>query len=159
MTALLFTLGAFALILVLARLKLPLAAAVLIGTIALAAPFRPPPVEIARSLLAGTVQPWTIGLVVITVLLPALSELMRAGGQLEEIVSLARQVLRRPAVAMAAMPALIGLLPMHGGAVFSAPMVQSAAGGSTAGDGREAVARTNDTTTADDVLRMWVAPG
>jgi len=47
---------------------------------------------------------------------------------MERIVSLARSLLRRPAIAMAVLPALIGLLPMPGGALFSAPMVESAAG-------------------------------
>jgi hypothetical protein len=47
---------------------------------------------------------------------------------LERIVSLAGALLRRPAVAMAAMPMLIGLIPMPGGAIFSASMVQDAAG-------------------------------
>jgi len=135
-TALTCTLGAFGLILVLARLKVPLALAVLAGTIAVAALFGLGPWSIVKALAAGAVQPWTIGLVVITVLLLGLSETMRVSGQLEGIVSLARQTLRRPAVSMAALPALIGLLPMPGGALFSAPMVRSAAGESSVAGSR-----------------------
>ncbi len=122
------TLAAFGMILVLARFKVPLSLAVLAGTVALAALFRMPPGDAAVTFVVGATRPITIGLVVITVLLLALSEMMRASGQLAEIVSLAGKLLRRPAVSMAALPALIGLLPMPGGALFSAPMVESAAG-------------------------------
>lgn len=58
---------------------------------------------------------------------------MESTGQLDEIVTLAGRLLRRPAFAMAALPALIGLLPMPGGAVFSAPMVRSASDNRTGG--------------------------
>ena len=122
------TLAAFGLILVLARFKVPLFLAVLAGTVALAALFRMDPSDAAVTFLVGAVRPVTISLAVITVLLLALSEMMRAGGQLAAIVSLAGKLLRRPAVSMAALPALIGLLPMPGGALFSAPMVESAVG-------------------------------
>ncbi|KPK50054.1 MAG: hypothetical protein AMK72_03100 [Planctomycetes bacterium SM23_25] len=134
--ALLCTLGAFGLILLLARLKVPLWAAVVAGTAALAVAFRIPPTQAARAALTGAIRPVTLGLVVITVLLLALSQTMRSAGQLEQIVSLARMLLRRPAVAMAALPALIGLLPMPGGALFSAPMVESAAGQTRVSGGR-----------------------
>ncbi len=130
------TLGAFGLILVLARLRVPLTAAVLAGTILVGLLLGLGPVELAGTMGLGAVRPITIALAVVTALLLALSEAMRAGRQLEEIVSLARQVLRRPAVSMAALPALIGLVPMPGGALFSAPMVESAAGGGSVSPGR-----------------------
>jgi len=128
MTALSYTVAVFALILVLARLKVPLWAAILIGAFVIAALFGQTPLEAATAAGQGAIQPITIALIVITILLLSLSETMRAAGQLEQIVSLAGSLLRRPAVAMAALPALIGLLPMPGGALFSAPMVESAAG-------------------------------
>jgi hypothetical protein len=128
MTAMLYTLGVFALILVLTRLKAPLAAAILAGALAIGFAFGLGVPEIASAALAGAVKSKTISLVVITVLLLGLSAMMQAGGQMKRIVSLASAMLRRPGVTMAALPALIGLLPMPGGALFSAPMVQSAAG-------------------------------
>lgn len=127
-TALAYTLGAFALILLLGRLKFPLAPAIFAGTAALAVAFGRGPGEFLASALAGLVQPRTLALIVITVLLLTLSETMLAGGQMQRIVTLVRVLLRRPAVAMAALPALVGLLPMPGGALFSAPMVSAAAG-------------------------------
>jgi hypothetical protein len=44
--------------------------------------------------------------------------------QLERIVSLARNVIRNPKIVLTAMPALIGFLPIPGGALFSAPLVE-----------------------------------
>jgi len=128
MHALAYTLGAFALILVLARLKVPLALAVFVGSAVIAAAFGLGVGEIGKTFLAGAIVPRTVALVVLTALLLALSETMRAGGQLEQIVASAKALLRRPVLAMAALPAMVGLIPMPGGALFSAPMVETAAG-------------------------------
>ena len=129
MYALPTTLGVFTLILVLARFKVPLTAAILIGAVLLGPIFGLSIGETAHALIEGALQPSTLALGGITVLLLALSNTMQAGGQMERIVTLARDLMRRPAVAMATLPALIGLLPMPGGALFSAPMVRTAAGG------------------------------
>lgn len=126
MHATLYTLGAFALILILARLKVPLAVSILIGAVTIGLLFQIAITDIASSFAKATVQPRTIGLVIITALVLVLSAIMDSTGLLKEIVTLAGQLLRRPAFAMAALPALIGLLPMPGGALFSAPMVRSA---------------------------------
>ena len=122
------TLSAFALILVLARLRVPLAASILAGAVALGLLYGRGVIDVARMTLLGAVEPRTIGLVIVVTLMLALSEAMRLSGQLDEIVRLAKSFLRRPAVTMAALPALIGLMPMPGGAQLSAPMVESAAG-------------------------------
>jgi len=127
-SALLTTLVAFALILVLSRLKVPLWISILLGAAAMGVGFGLSPREISRTVAMGVIQPRTIGLVFITLCLLGLSATMQAGGQMKQIVSLAQALLRRPVVTMAALPALIGLLPMPGGALFSAPMVESAAG-------------------------------
>ena len=128
MFSLCVTLGAFALILVLARFKVPLAAAIAVGAIGLGLAFSTPPVQVGVTMLKGSVQQRTIGLLVITFLQLLLSGALDRAGELQRIVGLARAVLRRPAVTMAALPALIGLMPMPGGALFSAPMVEAAAG-------------------------------
>ena len=130
------TVGSFCLILVLVRCKVPLSAAVLVGGVVLGTLFGLGPVRIGVAALRGMLSPGSIGLASITVLLLGLSQTMRGAGQLGEIVKLAKSLLRRPAIAMAALPALIGLLPMPGGALFSAPMVESAAGGAGESGGR-----------------------
>jgi hypothetical protein len=130
------TIGSFALILVLSRFRVPLWAAILAGTCALGASLGLPLEQIALAAGMGIIKPKTIDLVVLITMLLVLSDLMREGGQLEEIVLLVKAFLRRPAVALAALPALIGLLPMPGGAIFSAPMVESAAGKADISSGR-----------------------
>ena len=128
MAALMYTLGSFLLILVLARIKVPLSLSILAGAVAIGAFFGLGPGQISLAALGGAIRPGTIALAIITMLLLAISETMRASGQMERIVSLAKAFFRRPAVTMAALPALIGLLPMPGGALFSAPLVEAAAG-------------------------------
>lgn len=130
------TIGSFCLILVLVRFKIPLAAAVLVGAAALGVLFGLGPVDIGVAGLRGMFSPNSLGLGAITVLLLGLSQTMRRAGQLTEMVKLAKSLLRRPAIAMASLPALVGLLPMAGGALFSAPMVESAAGDTNEDRGR-----------------------
>jgi hypothetical protein len=122
------TLAAFAVILILTRLRCPLAVSILAGAILFDVLFGCGAVEVLRRSLAGAAQPQSIGLLCVVVTMLVLSETMRRAGQLDRIVALAKSFLRRPAVTMAALPALIGLMPMPGGAHLSAPMVESAAG-------------------------------
>jgi len=128
MHALLCTLGAFGLILLLTRLRCPLAAAIIVGAATIGTLFGMAPAELAATGLAGALRPTAIALVGITMLLLTLSGAMRVSGQLEGLVNAAMIFFRRPVVTMAALPAMIGLIPMPGGALFSAPMVASAAG-------------------------------
>jgi len=136
MSALVCVLGAFALILVLSRLKVPLALAILAGGVAVGAAMGLSFMQLLWAMLAGAATLETASLLIVTVLLLSLSHTMQEAGQMKRIVSLARAMLRRPAVAMAALPAFIGLLPMPGGALFSAPMVEEAAGDAKVSGGR-----------------------
>ena len=128
MSALATTLAAFTFILVLVRLRVPLAAAIVVGSVTLGLALGLDAAALAGACVRGAVAPLSVGVIITVVLLLAISEAMRESGQTAGIVTGARALLRRPAVAMAALPALIGLLPMPGGALFSAPMVASAAG-------------------------------
>ncbi len=128
MTALCFTLGSFALILILARLRVPLWLGIFAGAIAIGIAFGLDAGQIASGVLYGTIKARTFALAIITASLLIISEILQTTGQLERIVGITKAFFRRPAVTMAALPALIGLLPMPGGALFSAPMVKSAAG-------------------------------
>ena len=134
----------FALILVLTRLKAPVWAAILGGAITAIVLFdlRAGALDDSASrtvgeiaghtgslLGKGAIQPVTIAVAFIVAGLLVFSKLMRDTGRIERMVGLMRSILRRPAVAMAAMPAAIGMIPMPGGALFSAPMVRAATGG------------------------------
>lgn len=122
------TLGVFGLILVLVRFKVPLSIALFASSITAGLFFKMGIVDIGTTLLSGATQLRTIGLIILTMQIVSLSSIMNTTGIMDRIVDLAKKVLRRPAITMAVLPALIGLLPMPGGALFSAPMVKSAAG-------------------------------
>jgi hypothetical protein len=128
-SALLVTLAAFALILLLVRLGVPLALATGAGAVTLGLGAGLPAVTVAREIALGAARPLALAVLLAVVLLLTISELMERSGRMAEIVALAGASLRRPTLTLAVLPALIGLLPMPGGALFSAPMVASAAGG------------------------------
>lgn len=123
------TLSVFLLILLLNRFKVPLALSILAGSITVGILFRLPLREIPVTLLEGTFQINTLALLTLTTLLLILSKLMQINDTMSRLIENTRNVLKRPAAVMAALPAMIGLLPMPGGAIFSAPMVKEAAEG------------------------------
>jgi len=127
MDAFLYILAVFGFILLLARVKVPLTLSILSGTFLMGILFDLSIPDNLEVMLLGVIQPRTIALFVITVLLLSLSGMMQRTGQFEKVVGFARAMFRRPALAMMALPALVGLLPMPGGALFSAPMVKTAA--------------------------------
>ncbi len=126
--ALLITLTVFVGILIATRLKVPLFAAILGASVVMGLAFTHSGVETAAMAGEGFILPTTIALAIVNILQVLLSSVMQRGGQTEQVVGLTGQVLRRPAIVMSALPALIGLLPMPGGALFSAPMVAAASG-------------------------------
>jgi len=75
------------------------------------------------SILRGLIAPDTISLAgaVFSVLL--LAELMRRTHAMEEMVTSLQVLVPDGRISVALMPLMIGLLPMLGGAMFSAPMV------------------------------------
>jgi len=126
---LLKVLAAFGVMLLGLRLKKPLWLAVLVGGFILALSFHMSPwvwsVVAAKSLF----QRDTVYLVLILTLILFLSELLDKTGQTARLMHAATGYLVGPRLRLAFFPALVGLLPMPGGAVFSAPMVRDMAGG------------------------------
>jgi hypothetical protein len=129
MPSLLLTLLSFTVILILGRLKLPLWLAIIGGAMALGLFFGQGALDLARITLTAVTRGMSIGLLLTLTLLLVLSEAMCQTGRLDRMVSQVHAFFRRPAITLAVLPALIGLLPMPGGAMFSAPMVRQAAGG------------------------------
>ena len=101
MMALLVTLGAFILILILARLKVPLPGAIFAGAVGCGLGLGMTGEMLAHSICEATIHPRTIGLVIIISCLMGLSGTMQTGGQMGRIVELAQSLMRRPAVAVA----------------------------------------------------------
>jgi hypothetical protein len=78
---------------------------------------------VGRDLLLASVDPLTLRLAFSVVLIMALSELLRETASLEGMVKALESLIPSGRLVLAALPALVGLLPMVGGAMFSAPMV------------------------------------
>jgi len=119
--------AAFALIVLLLRLKWNLGLVMFAGAVFLGALYRIGPVEQARVILQSGIDPVTINLVTGLVLIMVLENIIRKRGVLKRMMEAVVNVARDRRIAMAVLPGVIGLLPSAGGAAFSAPMVQEAA--------------------------------
>ena len=115
-------LGSLALILVVNRLARNLLVSVLAGTAALALWSGAPAGTLAGIAWRRVSEPSTLGLVVAIFLVIWLSGQMAAAGVMTDLVHAVRARTGKRH-SMAILPAVIGMLPMPGGALFSAPMV------------------------------------
>ncbi len=126
--ALLKILGALALILALNAALKSLTAATLIAALALGVWLGHPLLPgadspgVGRIALERLISPDNLMLGTIIVQVVCLSYMMAEWGVMEELVGAVKRRISRRA-AMAALPAIIGWLPMPGGAYFSAPLV------------------------------------
>ena len=105
------------------RLKLGLGLSILAGSLLLAVVFGMGPLPWLVTAGSALIQKQTFYLGAIVALILVLSSIMDASGQADRFMNSLKGFLRRPRLALVFFPALIGLLPMPGGAVFSAPMV------------------------------------
>jgi integral membrane protein (TIGR00529 family) len=118
-------LASLALILLLNRLVKELLVSVLVGTLLLGLWFGHGLPAVGAIAWERFSSPDNLLLVAVLLLVIWLSSLMAEGGVMRDLVEAVRaRVPRR--LAFAALPAVIGFLPMPGGALFSAPMVDSA---------------------------------
>jgi hypothetical protein len=116
----------FALMLVLIRARLNVGWALCAGAVACGLWFRQGPVDILRSIGAAATDPAFAILVSLIMLVLILNHTLKESGQIERIVNSFLAIARRPRTTLIFFPALLGLLPMPGGALFSAPMVETA---------------------------------
>ncbi|MFP4446773.1 MAG: DUF401 family protein [Desulfosudaceae bacterium] len=106
------------------RHKISLATAFLAGALLLAFFFGLSPKNTVLAVIDCLTHPQTVTLCVIIALILIFSNSLEQSGQLRRLLSSFRGLVRNPKLNLAVFPALIGLLPMPGGAVFSAPMVR-----------------------------------
>jgi len=125
-------LAVFALVLALNRLRLQMSLSLLIGSIALGLWVGMGPLSWLEVALASVVQPQSISLALIVTLILIMSRLMKEAGHMDRVVATLTHLSRDPRIAGPFLAALIGLLPMPGGALFSAPMVETSLAESTA---------------------------
>jgi integral membrane protein (TIGR00529 family) len=119
--------AAFALIVILLRLRWNLGLVMLVGAVFLGALYLIGPVRQAQVIFSSTIDMVTINLVAGLVLIMVLENIIRKRGVLKRMMEAVVNVARDRRIAMAVLPGVIGLLPSAGGAAFSAPMVQEAA--------------------------------
>ncbi|MFZ7127090.1 MAG: DUF401 family protein [Desulfobacterales bacterium] len=107
------------------RKKLSLGSAFALASILLGLLFGMRIATLIGAILAALAQPKTLALAVVVGLILVLSRSMESCGQMQRLLGRFEGLVRHPGINLITFPVLIGLLPMPGGAVFSAPMVQA----------------------------------
>jgi uncharacterized protein len=115
----------FAVIVVSIRRKLALGNCFSLGAFILGILFAMDPVSIFKSAVIALSDPKTLSLSAVVSLILVLSHSLEAAGQMQRLLDRFQGLIRIPAINIVIFPALIGLLPMPGGAIFSAPMVKN----------------------------------
>jgi integral membrane protein (TIGR00529 family) len=87
------------------------------------------PTDFLKAFLKASTDKTTITLIIALILIRIFENIMRKKGIMQEMMDSFRGMVMDRRVLMASMPALIGLLPSMGGALFSAPMVEEASRG------------------------------
>jgi integral membrane protein (TIGR00529 family) len=114
----------FFLVLICIRKKLSLGNAFFLGTLFLSLLFGLKPQATLMSIFASITDPKTLSIAVVVSLILVLSSSMELAGQMQRMLKNFQGLVASPRLNLVIFPALIGLLPMPGGAVFSAPMVK-----------------------------------
>ena len=114
----------FILVLICIRKRLYLGHAFLLGAASLSILFGLKPQAVAESVVSSIVDARTLSIAIIVSLILILSNSMELAGQMRRLLGKFEGLVSSPRLNLVIFPALIGLLPMPGGAVFSAPMVK-----------------------------------
>ncbi len=116
--------GAIVLIIILTRRNWQLGWAMLAGSAVIALFSGLPPLVALRVFFGALTSPTTINLALIIAAITILGYLMQMTGSLQEIIKSLNRLVRDARVLMMVIPALVALLLIPGGAVFSAPMME-----------------------------------
>lgn len=100
-----------------------------LSSVILAALYMLRPAEYLEAFAAASTDRTTLTLVIALTLIRIFENVMRKNGLMQQMMDSFRGMVIDRRILMAAMPALIGLLPSMGGALFSAPMVEEASKG------------------------------
>ena len=114
----------FIVILIAIRAKLSLGNAFLLGSVSLSLLFGFAPRSTVESMVSSIIYPKTLSIALIVSLILVLSNSMELTGQMTRMLGYFKGLIADSRVNLVVFPSLIGLLPMPGGAVFSAPMVK-----------------------------------
>jgi uncharacterized protein len=113
----------FSLIVLLNRFKLDLGLSILVGTLCLGLWFGLSAGAALLVMAKSLTEPLTIMIILLVMLILYLNQLLEKSGGSKKMVYHFARLVKNFKVSLVSLPALIGLLPMPGGAYFSAPMV------------------------------------
>ena len=113
----------FGLIIIFVKLRLSLGTALTGGSILMGLWFGLLPLQVTGSVIGSLVAKQTVTLFAVVGLILVLSHSMEKTGQMKRLLESVKEISHNARLNLALFPALIGLLPMPGGAIFSAPMV------------------------------------
>ncbi len=119
----------FAVILLAIHKKLALGHSFILGSVVMGLVFGLKPPAIGVSMVQSIVYPKTLSLAIIVSLILVLSNSLEQAGQMRRLLFNFKGLIKNPKINLVIFPALIGLLPMPGGAIFSAPMVKDLGAG------------------------------
>lgn len=108
------------------RRGLGIGMSILLGSIVLGLLFGLDLQEWLQAAWLSLAEPKALLLMAIVALIMVLSEIMERGGQSRRLMDVLSPYFTSPRMRLVFFPALIGLLPMPGGAIFSAPLVKAA---------------------------------
>jgi len=129
MLDLLKLLGILALILVLIRFRVNLGLVLIVAAAVTGLLFGRAPRDMILDAVSASTEWITLQLVAIVLLIGFMGEILRSSLQMEGLVRSLSDLVADRRWLLALMPSMIGLLPMAGGAMFSAPMVEEASQG------------------------------
>lgn len=120
----------FILVILLIKKKFSLGTALAAGSVLLGLWFNLSPLQIGASLFHSLIAYRTVILCAVVTLILVLSHSMEQTGQMKRILDSFKGISQNIRLNLAFFPAMIGLLPMPGGAIFSAPIVDEIGEGS-----------------------------
>ncbi len=127
MGGLTYLLLSFAVVVVLLRLKVNIGISIFAGSVLLGVLFGLTPWELLKALYISTTSWSTMRLVLIIAAIMALTSVFSQTGYLKMMEAAVRDLFPDEKYSLAALPALIGLMPMPAGALVSAPMIEGVA--------------------------------
>jgi integral membrane protein (TIGR00529 family) len=113
-----------AVIIFLIRKKWDLEYVILLASLLVGMFFDLSPVQIGKNFILALIDPMTLKLMGIIVLVYTLSGVLRKVESLKDLTDSLQQLVKDYRLILAFIPALLGLIPMPAGAMFSAPMVK-----------------------------------
>ena len=128
MTEIIKLLAVIAVIIFLLRIKWKLEYIMLFASLLIGVLFGLSPVQIGKNFVLALVDPATLKLIGIIVLVYILSGVLRKVESLKDLVDSLQGLVKDYRLVLAFIPALLGLIPMPAGAIFSAPMVKDVGG-------------------------------